>query len=155
MVPGWYFSLRVKAKNIFIAFIVVVAIVAGALLIRNRTKPTPVIAPSATPSIQQQLQNKFNGLVVPQSGESIELKDVSGGSSMGLATRNEILADLPTLPSGQFYQAWLANNGQTVLLGTLRMAKGGWILNYDSSKYPGYNKVIVTVGQKQILEGSF
>jgi hypothetical protein len=66
------------------------------------------------------------------------------------------LADLPTLPNGQFYQGWLGNSsGKTVLLGTLKMAKGGWILNYNSSVYPGYNKVIVTVGGKHILEGSF
>jgi hypothetical protein len=72
---------------------------------------------------------------------------------MGLATRNEILADLP---SGQSYQGWLENsNGKTVLLGTLKMAKGGWLLNYNSGAYPGYNKVIVTAGQKHILEGSF
>ncbi len=145
-----------KVKNIFIAFIVVVAIVAGVLYIKNRTKTTPIVSPSATPSVQQQLQNKFNGLVIPKDKESIELKDVSGGSSIGLATRSEILADLPSLPSGETYQGWLENSsGKTILLGTLKIAKGGWILNYDSSKYPGYNKVIVIVGGKHILEGSF
>ena len=78
------------------------------------------------------------------------------GRGMGLATRNEILADLPTLPNGQSYQGWLENSsGKTVLLGTLKEAKGGWILNYNSSIYPGYNKIIVTVGVKHILEGSF
>jgi hypothetical protein len=88
--------------------------------------------------------------------EKIELKDVSGGSGIGIATRNEILADLSTLPNGQFYQGWLENSsGKTVLLGTLKLAKGGWILNYNSSVYPGYNKVIVTAGTKHILEGSF
>ena len=35
------------------------------------------------------------------------------------------------------------------------MAKGGWILDYSSSKYPGYNKIIVTQGTAHILEGSF
>jgi hypothetical protein len=143
-----------RARNIFIAFIVVVAIVAAALVIKNR-KATPVLAPSATPSIQEQLQNKLKGLVIPQDQGGIELKDVSGGTSMGIATRNEIIADLPTLPNGQFYQGWLEKDGKTVLLGTLKLAKGGWILNYSSSAYPGYNKVIITTGQKHILEGSF
>ena len=94
-------------------------------------------------------------MVIPTDAEKIELKDVSGGSGMGIATRNEILADLPTLPNGQFYQGWLEKDGKTVLLGTLELAKGGWILNYNSSVYPGYNKVVVTVGEKHILEGSF
>jgi hypothetical protein len=145
----------VRTRNIFAAFVVIVAIVAGALVIKNRAKIVQKVSPSPTPSIQQQIQNKFNGLVIPSDQESIELKDVSGGSGMGLATRNEILADLPTLPNGEFYQGWLENNGKTVLLGTLKMAKGGWILNYNSSMYPGYNKVIVMVGGKHILEGSF
>jgi hypothetical protein len=145
----------VRTKDILVAFIVIVAIVAGVLLIKNRAKIAQKVSPTATPSIQQQIENKFKGLVIPQDQESIELKDVSGGSGIGLATRNEILADLPTLPNGQFYQGWLEKDGKAVLLGTLKMAKGGWILNYNSSIYPGYNKVIVTVGGKHILEGSF
>ncbi len=144
-----------RGRNIFFAFIVIIAIVAGVFVIRNRTNIVQKVSSSPTPSIQQQIQNKFNGLVIPADQEKVELKDVSGGSGMGLATRNEILADLPSLPSGQSYQGWLENNGKTVLLGTLKMAKGGWILNYNSSMYPGYNKVIVAVGTKHILEGSF
>lgn len=144
-----------RAKNILVAFIVVVAVVAGVLLIKNRAKVSQKPSPTPTPSIQQQIQNKFKGLVIPKDQESIELKDVSGGNGMGLATRNEILADLPDLPSGKIYQGWLENNGKTVLIGTFKMAKGGWILNYNSSAYPGYDKVIVAVGEKHILEGSF
>lgn len=144
-----------RFKRILVAFIVVVAVVAGVLFIKNRAKITPKVSPTATPNIQQQIESKFKGLVIPTDAEKIELKDVSGGSGMGLATRNEILADLPTLPNGQFYQGWLEKDGKTVLLGTLELAKGGWILNYNSSVYPGYNKVVVTVGEKHILEGSF
>ena len=144
-----------RTKKILFAFIVVVVVVAVALLIKNRAKVSQKPSPTPTPSIQQQIQNKFNGLVIPKDQESIELKDVSGGSAIGIATRNEILADLPDLPSGEFYQGWIENNGKTVLLGTLKIAKGGWILSYSSSAYPGYNKVIVAVGTKHILEGSF
>jgi hypothetical protein len=144
-----------RGKDILATFIVIVVIVAGILFIKNRAKIAQKINPTATPSIQQQIESKFKGLVIPGDQERIDLKDVSGGSGIGIATRNEILADLPTLPSGQFYQGWLGNGGKTVLLGTLKTAKGGWILNYNSSLYPGYNKVIVTVGGKHILEGSF
>lgn len=143
-----------RFKRILAAFIVVVVVVAGVLVIKNR-KATSVLAPSASPSIQQQIESKFKGLVIPTDAEKIELKDVSGGSGMGIATRNEILADLPTLPNGQFYQGWLEKDGKTIPLGILELAKGGWILNYNSSVYPGYNKIVVTVGEKHILEGSF
>ena len=143
-----------RAKDVLITFIVIVIIVAGVLVIKNRGKITLKVSPSATPSIQQQIESKFNGLVIPQ-GERIDLKDVSGGIGMGIATRSEIIADLPTLPAGQFYQGWLENNGKTALLGRLSQSKGGWILNFNSSNYPGYNRVIVAVGAKHILEGSF
>ena len=144
-----------RGKDILVTFIVIVVIVAGVLVIKSRAKIVQKVSPTATPSIQQQIENKFSGLVIPQDQEKVELKNVSGGVGMGIATRNEILADLPTLPNGQFYQGWLEKDGRTVLLGTLKMAKGGWILNYNSSVYPGYNKVIVTAGGKHILEGSF
>lgn len=145
-----------RARNILFAFIVVVAVVAGVLFLKNRTKVFPKVNPSATPSIQQQIESKFKGLTIPTDTEKIELKDVSGGSGMGIATRNEILADLPAISNGQSYQGRLENSsGKTVLLGNLTMSKGGWILNYNSEVFPGYNKVIITVGIKHILEGSF
>lgn len=144
-----------RGRNLFVAFVVIVAVVAGVLLIKNRAKIAQKVNPTASPSIQQQIENKFKGLVIPTDAEKIELKDVSGGVGMGIATRNEILADLPTLANGKFYQGWLEKDGKAVLLGTLNLAKGGWILNYNSSVYPGYNKVIVTQGSTHILEGSF
>ena len=145
-----------KGRNEFIAFIIMVAIIAGVLYVKNRNKSTPTVVPTAPPSVQLQLQNKFNGLTVPTGAGSIELKDVSGGTGMGIATKTEILADLKSLSAGQSYQAYLADpSGKTVLLGTLKMSKGGWILDYDSSKFPGYNKIIVSQGNTHILEGSF
>lgn len=145
-----------KTRDIVVGFLVLVIVVAAVLVIgRVKINTNKVQAPSATPSIQQRVVSKFNGLVIPQDEAHVELKDVSGGNSAGLATRTEILADLPDLAAGQFYQGWLENGGKMVLLGKLRMAKGGWILDYNSSKYPGYNKVVVTLDGKHILEGSF
>jgi len=152
----WYFAPRMKGRNVLIAFIVIVVVIVGVLLIKNRAKIAQKVSPIATPSVQQQIKNKFNGLTIPQGEPSIDLKDVSGGSGMGIATRSEVLADLPDLAKGQIYQGYLENSsGKTVLLGNLKSEKGGWILNYDSSMYSGYNKVIVVVGTKHILEGSF
>lgn len=149
------FCLKVRIKRILVAFVAIVVIIVGVLVIKNRTKIAPKVGPTVSPSIQQQIESKFKGLVIPPDQEKIELKDVSGGVGMGIATRNEILADLPTLANGKFYQGWLEKDGKAVLLGTLNLAKGGWILNYNSSVYPGYNKVIVTQGSTHILEGSF
>lgn len=145
-----------KAKNFFTGFILLVVIVAAVLLIDRKMKVSKPATPTATPSVQQKIESKFKGLTVPANVEQIELKDVTGGESMGIATRNEILADLPEPAKGQIYQAYLVNSsGKLVLLGNLRAAKGAWILEYDSSKYPGFNKVVVTKGMTYILEGSF
>jgi hypothetical protein len=145
-----------QTKNIFIAFVVVVAIIAGVLILNKKTKVNKTIVPSAPSTVQQKIESKFLGITIPTDAERIELKDISGGVGMGIATRTEILADLPDLPSGKFYQGWLENiSGKKVLLGIFSMAKGGWILTYNSSSYPGYNKVIVTQGEIHILEGSF
>jgi hypothetical protein len=148
-----------KTRDLVIGFIFLVGIVAAILIIKGKAKvnnlPVPTV-PTSTPSVQQKLQSKFQNLIIPNGGDQIDLTDVSGGPSMGIATRNEIIADLPDLTKGQFYQAYLANpSGKTVLLGTLSMKKGGWILDYDSSRFPGYNKVIIAQGLTRILEGSF
>ena len=148
-----------KMRNLVIGFIFLVGIVAAILIIKGKAKVNSLVVPTAptvTPSIQQKLQSKFQNLIIPTGGDQIDLTDVSGGSSMGIATRNEIIADLPTLTKGQFYQAYLANtSGKTVLLGTLVNKKGGWILDYDSSKFPGYEKILILQGSTHILEGSF
>ena len=95
-------------------------------------------------------------MAIPADVERTELKDVSGGQSFGIATRTEILANLPEPPAGTVYQGKLENDqGQFVTLGTLHIAKGGYILEYNSSNYSGYNKVLVVLGSQTILEGSF
>lgn len=143
-----------KGRDILIAFIVLVVIIA-AVLVAGKKKVNILPVPSATPTILQKIQSKFSGLTIPQGEPSIDLKDVSGGAGMGIATRSEIVADLPSPRVGQYYQAWLGNGQKLVLIGTLKNAKGGWILDYSSVKYTGYNQVVVTLAGKHILEGSF
>jgi hypothetical protein len=42
-----------------------------------------------------------------------------------------------------------------VKLGIMRISKSGYILEYNSANFPGFNKVIVIQGTTRILEGSF
>jgi len=159
MYGWWYLALRMKTRDLVIGLIFLVGIVTAILIIRGKAKvnslPVPTV-PIETPSTQQRLQSKFQNLVIPTGGDQIDFTDVTGGSAMGIATKNEIIADLPTLTKGENYQAYLADSsGKTVLLGNLTMEKGGWILDFDSSKYPGFTKIIVAQGITHILEGSF
>lgn len=111
--------------------------------------------PSPSPSVEQQLREKLNGLVIPDDKDKIELVNVSDGEGMGIATKTEVVADLPDPPSGRTYQVLLGNGTRTVLLGSLRQAKGGYILEYNLSNYPGYNQITVVLGLQHVLEGTF
>ena len=120
-----------------------------------RKNSPPINIPSSTPGIEEQIKEKFKGLEIPVDAEKVELKNVSGEPGMGIATRKEVLADLPALKEGENYQVLISNGSKTMLLGTMRQAKGGYILEYDSSKYSGYNQIIIVKGSVHILEGSF
>lgn len=144
-------------KRVVLVFVILVIIIVGALLASQKIKNNriSISLPEATPTVEQRIEEKFKGLVIPDDAEKIELRNVSGEEGMGIATRNEILADLPNLQKGESYQVLLGNGTKTILLGSMRQAKGGYLLEYDSSKYPGYNQIVVVRGAKHILEGSF
>jgi hypothetical protein len=145
-----------RGRDIVTGLVVLVILIAGVLLIKNARDKKLAGVPIPTPSIEQKIGKTFNGLTIPNDAEKAELKDVTGGTSFGIVTRTEVLANLPELPKGQVYQVKLENpQGKTILLGSLRIAKGGYLLEYDSSKYPGYDKVLVVLGSKTLLEGSF
>lgn len=143
-----------KLITIFVALIAAFALIVFLFFSLKRDK-TPVSLPLSTPSVEKRIEEKFNGLIIPEDVEKIELKNVSGGEGVGIATRSEILADLPPLEKGESYQAFLGNGSKTVLLGVMRQAKGGYIIEYNSSRYPGYNQIIINKGSVRILEGSF
>lgn len=145
-----------RARDIATGLVVLIVLIAGVLLIKNARDKRLAVVPTPTPSIEEKVGKVFNGLTIPSDVEKAELKDVTGGESFGIATRTEVLANLPELSAGQKYQVKLENSqGKTVLLGNLRIAKAGYLLEYDSSKYPGYDKVLVISGGKTLLEGSF
>lgn len=144
-----------KTKDIVIGLVVVTVIVVTGLIIKNNRDSKLQESLENIPSVEEKIEEKFGGLIVPDDVEKVELNDVSGGTGYGIATRTEILADLPELSNGKTYQAWLEKDGEKILLGSLRVAKGGYLLEYNSAKFPGYNKVIITLDKINILEGSF
>lgn len=144
-------------KKIIIGFVALVLIIAGVIFIiqRNSKEKLNKNIPLQTPSVESKLEAKFNGLKIPDDTEKIELKNVSSVGGMGIATKNEIFADLPELGKNEAYKVLLGNGTKTIFLGILKESKGGWILEYDLSKYTGFNKIIIANGTKNILEGSF
>jgi len=166
-----------KTRDIVIGLVIVVLL--GGIFYWRRVKtqvPKEELKVPQTLSIQDQIEEKFN-LKLPEDVEKAELKDVSGGSSSGIATRkfenqtfsHTVLADLPDPEQGKFYEGWLTKGEEgkegfsIVSTGRMRQAKGGWLLELQTkTNYTDYKNVVVTleekvdkIPEKHILEGSF
>lgn len=135
--------------------LVILVVVAGLVYWFKFRKPTPSVPQVNNPSIQQVeqgIEDKFK-FKVPDNVEKAQLKDITGGDGSGIATKNEILVDLPDPEPGTFYQAWLQNaNGKLLSLGKLGMVKGGWLISYNGADYPTYNKIVIS--QEKVLDGA-
>lgn len=159
-------------------FLVIAILVTGLFLIVKKNKGKNLQAtPMPTPSIENRVIDKFGGLVIPKDLDRADLKDVSGGNSVGIATRKyengkfelTVLADVPAPAEGYFYQTWLVNGkifesgAKIISVSKLRAAKGGYLSELTTSEnYSGFPGVVVTLEktfdqtpEKQILEGSF
>jgi len=151
----------VRTRDAVIGLIVLVALISGALFIRNSRKDKLAVT---TPTIEQKVTEKFGGLTIPSDVDKADLTDVSGGTGLGIATRKfangrfelTVLADLPNPTTGSFYKASILKDNSSISIGSLRIAKGGYLVDFTSQiDYSDYNKVVVTLGGKTILEGSF
>jgi hypothetical protein len=156
--------MNFNRKDVLIGLVIVAVVILGALLFRKLK--TPKVLPTPTPqtvNYKDELESIFN-LTIPEDTNTINLKDVSGGNARGIATTNEVLVDIEDPADGYFYQGWIENpdNGSLISLGKLRIAKGGWLLEYNGSKNPEYTKIIVSLEkifdsklETKILEGTF
>lgn len=149
-------------RNDVVVGLIILAILAGLIYwFRTRGTETPALPEVTIEEREADLENKFR-VDIPDDIEKAELKAVAGKDGIGIATRDEILVDLPDPSAGAFYQAWLEKDGKVVSLGKLRIAKGGWLIEYSSANYLGYNKVIISEEkvfdsklETRVLEGSF
>jgi hypothetical protein len=154
--------MNYSRRDILIGFVIIALIIIGVVFYkRNKVAKTNLTPTPAQITFEKELEDSFK-YDIPDNASSIELKDISGGNGRGIATEKEILADIEDPASGYFYQGWLENNGVFISLGRLQMAKGGWLLEYDKSKYEEYKKLIISLEkinnstiEKRILEGTF
>lgn len=160
-----------KTRDIVTGVIVLIVLIAGVLIIRNIRNKNLKAIPSPTPSIEQKVTQKFGNLTIPANADKADLTDVSGGQGLGEAVRTfengkftlTVLADLPAPKAGYFYQGWISNGTTNLSLGQLRIAKGGYLVDFTSAKdYSSYGKVVVTLEkvlnntpETHVLEGSF
>ena len=150
--------------------VVIVIILGASLYLLRRDDNTPKLdsLPSPTPSIEGRIESSFN-TTIPDDVEKTELKDVSGGTGSGIATRKlqsnlytyTFLVDLPDPSDGLFYEAWIVKDNENISLGKLVVAKGGWMIE-SQTRSLDYNTVIVTEEkvydkspEKKLLEAQF
>src|SRR3989344_1480466 len=162
----------------WIGLAVVLVVVGGFLLLRNRQQNKPLDDKAVTGEgveIEERASEfaKQMGVTIPVDVQKAELKDATGGIGTGFGTRkyaggtftHSVLAGLPDLEKGAWYEAWLVRNEpfDAVYIGKLRMAKGGWVRDYTGSlDLTPIPKVMVTREQVDdrkpevtVLEGSF
>lgn len=156
-----------KKKDIVIG-LVILAVLAGTIYFIR--KPRQRLEELPSPSIEEKIEESFN-LEIPDDVDKAQLRDITGGISSGMATRifengefkHMVLADLPDPVTGVFYEGWLVKDNDFFSTGKMRIAKGGWVLEFESSiDYSDYNKVVVTQEliddenpETHILEGEF
>lgn len=134
---------QMKRKDIVIGLIVLAALAGIIFWFR---KPKDELRVPEIPSAEERMEEFFN-VEIPEDIEKAQLEDVTGGDALGIATRNDengvfvhvVLADLPDLEEGSFYEGWLIRGKEGdddfdyVSTGKMRLGKGGYLLEFESS----------------------
>ncbi len=155
--------------RIVLIVLVVVAILAVIIAFTgNRSQPEELRVPQ-TLSVEDEMEKAFN-IDIPDDVEKAELEDKSGEDASGLATRKVVgalatitlLLDLPEPEAGITYEALLVKGVEgsddyaQYQAGTLRLAKGGYILELETTDdLSGFDTIVVTKNGETVLEGSF
>jgi hypothetical protein len=155
--------------------LVILLVLAGIVYWVARPKNETILEIEDTPTTEEQIEEQFN-TDIPEDADKAELEDVSGGDSSGIAVRDiikglftlSLLVDLPDPETDYAYQAWAVKEDEKgekeyVSLGRLRIAKGGYVLDYESSKdLSEYKDIVVSLEksidgeiEKIVLESSF
>lgn len=173
-------------KNLGIGLVVVVVLIilGGWLIGQSSQKPpaqsisqnSPIPQASAPESSEEAMMKKkmevMELAMKDQTSKKGELKDVSGGTSSGMAYNlrkngkllHTATGKLPDPPAGQFYEGWIVNKATSKLedSGKLEKQKDG---TYEVSKefdqeFSGYDFIVITLEkvddmkpEKHILEG--
>ena len=135
-----------RTRDVITGLVVLGLLIGGIFWIRKvkMDRQSLTVTP---PTVEEKIPDTFNGLIVPTDTEKTELKDVSGETGAGIATRDMVLADLPDPEVVEYYQVFVDDKP----MGVMGIVKGGFLFE---GKIEG-EKVSVKLGDKTILEGSF
>lgn len=155
--------MNFNKKDVVLGFVIIAVLIAS-FFIYKKFKNNPSSSETPIPvsvEYKKSFEDTFK-IDIPDNENAIELKDVNGGDSRGIATEKEILIDADDPEAGYFYQAWLESEGNLKSLGKLIMAKGGWLIEHNESIVKGGTNIIVSLEktfdntiEKKVLVGSF
>lgn len=163
-------------RDIAIGAVILIVLLGAIYLLRSSGSDSSTNAtPTASPiSVEEKIESVFK-VTIPENADKAELKGTENSDTSGIATRNlekgfslTILADLPDPETGVVYKANLRKADSTkpedaVQLGTLKIAKGGWMIDYQSNTDLKDFKNVSVVQEsssdpkntKIVLQGSF
>lgn len=136
----------------------------------HKGKPENVGKPSAGQGEGVEIEDRVSklskqfGVTLPDGVKKAALNAIEGSASSGLATIEEaqgaqlvtILANLPDLEKGEKYVARLSGGEKPIVLGSLSVAKGGWMIEQRVNADPSvYKTVEVLKGTQVVLRGAF
>lgn len=163
-------------KRLFNIILVLALLVGGYYYFYNQDNSSDTNLEADIESVMKKFEESLiTG--IPEDSEKINLKDVVGGVSSGIATRlvvngdfsHYVVADLPEPEGSTFYEGWLVrgelgdSNFKFISTGRMSSVKGGYVLNFESSiDYTDFDQAVITLEtisdetpEKHILEGSF
>jgi hypothetical protein len=169
-------GLTTRRRDIVIGAVVLILIAVAVYFIVKPQNQEPEITITDEPTAEERLEKSFN-FDIPDDLEKAELQPVGNDNYSAVATRkyenglytHTIIADLPDPEEGTFYQGWLFKGNpddsdySIVSTGKLRIAKGGYLLDFESgTDYSDYQRVVITLEnnlddkpETYVLEGSF
>lgn len=164
-------------KQQWLSIVAVVLVIGGLgyFLFRQGGQEEEVSVESAEVVAEEKAQELIESMnfQIPEEAEKVTLRDIAGLGGAGIVTKVEedgsveysVLAALPDPIGGEYYEAYLVGEGDDneVYMGKLSQAKGGWMLEFDSTSDLGeFNKVKVTketvddkTSEDAVLEGEF
>lgn len=165
---------------VFGAIIVLVAIAGFVLFLRGgRKAEESSVGEPAKEEVEEVVSglSEQMGVTIPEDVERVALRDVTGGSASGLATRkfdetgfsHTLLAALPDPASGSFYEGWMVRGKEgdedfsVIRSGRLRSSKGGFLLEFSTDRDLTDHPTVVVTEERvddgkpedHLLEGSF
>lgn len=144
-----------------------IVLILAVIFVRSRADNTPELPQEVPAENNDDIENSLEetlGRSIPDDAEKINLEDLTNSGFIAIATRAEeegvveftVLADLD-VPEESGYQVLAGSSADNLKpIGNLVASKGGYLFEYRQTAKPeDFNNILVKLGDRNILQGSF